>query len=376
MLAWLTMLSGCKNTHQSNALIPELPDTAFPAYIDQEIEPAADIFAIDQSMIAFIEQHTKKGGTEKSKLSALIHAIFEKKALSYDAQANTSARDTFSQGEANCLSLTIMTYAMTQHLGMSSAFQEVLIPEYWTRRQGNTVINRHINLLVEPRKTYRNSLTKTTITIDFDPQQGMEKFHTQERSKSQIVSNFYVNKAADYIISNIPNSAYAYLRAAINENPYNEGAWLNLGVLFSQHQLFDYAEVFYEMALTVSPEFTSSYDNLALLYKRQGKEQKAKVLQSRLHKKRLTNPYYHMVQGDIALEGNDYKLAIANYKKAISLNHRAHEFYFSLAKAYFQSGDVENATHSLRSAMRRARDKDLKLRYASKMSALVASRQN
>ncbi|MGK0371996.1 MAG: tetratricopeptide (TPR) repeat protein [Glaciecola sp.] len=212
------------------------------------------------------------------------------------------------------------------------------------------------------------------MTVDFDPQQGMRRFRAKELTKSEIVSNFYANKAADHLIVNEASRAYAYLKAAINENVNNEGAWLNLGVLFSRHQHFDQAEAFYAMALSIKPNFTSAYENLALLYKRQGKAEKSQVLLSRLHKKRQKNPYYHMMLGDIALEANDYELSITHYKKAISLNHKPHEFHFSLAKVYFRLGDIENAHRYLENAKRWAWDRELKRQYSSKISNLVAKR--
>lgn len=371
----LVSLFACTTTVANRDKLPILLDTAFPDFYKQPIETEEQIFAIDESMIAFVEANIKEQTTEKGKITEVVNAIFDRTLLSlyYNADANTTAMETYYGGTANCLSLTILTFSLTQHMGLKSAFQDVDIPEYWTRRSGSTFINRHINLKVKPRKSDLVTLTRAPIVVDFDPQQGMRKFAATEITKSQIVSYFYVNKAADYLINNEPSKAYAYLRAAVKQDPTNSGAWLNLGVLFSQHQLYPQAQSYYQMALELRPTFTTAYENMALLYARQGDDDKAQLMLGRLQKKRTKNPYYHMVLGDIAIETQSYKEAIKHYKDAIAINGKPHEFHFSMAKAYYKLGDIKNAHRYLENAKRRAGDIELSEKYASKMSILLAS---
>lgn len=371
-----SLLLGCNSTSSYLAKEGTLPDSLFPSHAKQKIETHQEIFALDADMSAFVEKHTADAASDKDKLRALVAAIFDRKvlSLSYQEAANTNARTTFKQGTANCLSLTIMTYAMTQHLGMRSSFQDIAIPEFWTRREGNTLINRHINLVVMPRKTSRLLAPSGSLTVDFDPRQGMNQFHATQLTKPQLVSNFYANKAADKLIAGKPDSAYAYLKAAINDNAENQGAWLNLGVLLSQQHHYEEAELAYRQAISINSSFTSAYENLALLYKRQGKVQESRALLTRLHKKRRHNPYYHIMLGDIAVETEDFALAVTHYKKAISINRRPHEFYFSLAKVYFAQGDKRKARDALENAKRWAKDSQLNEQYSQKIASLIASR--
>ena len=375
-LVGLSALLGCTSTLTSQKQTPDLLDSAFPNFEKQAIETPQQIFAIDENMIAFIDKNVDSQATEKGKLTQLAHAIFDRTelSLSYRAGANTTASETFNAGTANCLSLTIMTYVMTQHLGLNSVFQDINIPEFWTRRNGNTLINKHINLKVQPRNHRRYLLSKAPLVVDFDPQQGMRKFAATEITKSQMVSFFYANKAADYMISDQPSKAYAYLRAAVIQDPESEGAWLNLGVLFSQKGFYSQAQTYYEKSLTLRPSFSSAYENLALLYARLGDKKKSHMLLKKLRRERVKNPYYHMVQGDIAIEGQLYEKAIIHYKRAIAINNKPHEFHFSIALAYYGIGDIKNAHRYLENAQRRADDDVLSERYASKISTLIASR--
>jgi tetratricopeptide (TPR) repeat protein len=373
----LTTLIACESTNTEAIRPPVLLDPAFVDHDQYVIETPQAIFAMNKNMMAFVDETTSGLTSEKGKLTALIEAIFSRSALSlsYSAKANTSAQETFDQGSANCLSLTIMAYAMTQHLGMQSVTRDIAIPEFWTRRNGNSLINKHINLAVKTRKNNRHSISQSTMVVDFDRRQGMRIFRATELNEAQIVAYFYVNRAADHIISNEPNKAYAYLKGAIQKDSQNAGAWLNLGVLFSQHEHYKEAESYYEMALTLDPNFASAYENLAFLYKRQGKLEHSQQLLGRLHKKRQDNPYYHVMLGDIATENKQHKQAISHYKKAISLNARPHEFHFSLAKVYYAQGDMKNAQRYLRNAKRRANGSEqLEGQYAAKISALIAQR--
>jgi tetratricopeptide (TPR) repeat protein len=376
MVLSIGLLAGCNSTAPFLAKDNTLPNALFPSHVKQKIETHQEIFALDDDMRAFVDKHTAGKGSDKDKLSALVAAIFDRKvlSLSYQEAANTNARNTFKQGTANCLSLTIMTYAMTQHLGMRSAFQDIAIPEFWTRRGGNTLINRHINLVVKPRKVGRILVSNESLTVDFDPLQGMNQFYITQLTKAELVSNFYANKAADKLIAGKPDSAYAYLKAAINDNAMNDGAWLNLGVLLSQEHHYEQAEMAYRQAISINGSFASAYENLALLYKRQGKLEASGVLLSRLHKKRRSNPYYHIMLGDVAAETKDFTLAITHYKKAISINRKPHEFHFRLAKVYYAQGDKQKARDALESAKKWANDSHLDKQYSQKIANLLASR--
>lgn len=370
------LLLGCNSTATNVTHFPELLDSRFPDYAQYPIETEEQIFNIDEGMIAFVRDNITNGGSDKEKLTQLAHAIFDraKLSLSYRAGANTTAMETFYDRTANCLSLTILTYSMTEYLKMHSVFQNVKIPEYWTRRGGKTLINQHVNLKVHPRNEPRVLLPQKPIIIDFDPQQGARKLAADAISKSEVVSFFYANKAADYMVENKPSKAYAYLRAAIEHNPINSGAWLNLGVLSSQNRFYKEAESYYAMAIKLRPSFTSAYENLAILYARQGDTEKADGILDNLHQKRLKNPYYHVVKGDIAMEKENFKDAIKHYKKAIGLNQAPHEFHFSIAKAYYRLGDMENTQRYLEKAKRRAGDEMQSDRYASKISTILALR--
>ena len=351
-------------------------DQHFPHYSKFELESPKAIFELNAAAIEFVEKVTAGQKLKKDKLKSLIAAIFDRSKLSlnYAAEANTTATQTFEKGAANCLSLTIMAFSMAEHLGFEATFTEVSIPEIWTRREGNTLINGHINLYVQPKAPSRYSmLRKRPYIVDFDPMPNKHRFDTRELTRNQIVSYFYVNKAADAMINHANHLAYAYLKSAIKLDKTNAGAYLNLGVLYSRNDFTQAAELAYKKSLSENPNYASALENLALLYKKTNREFMATQIMDKLRNSRENNPYYHFSLANLALEKGKYENAVKLYKKSIYLNDKPHEFHFNLAKAYFALGDIENTRRYLNKAKKRVKNAKIEEQYAFKLSLLAGS---
>lgn len=347
----------------------------FPEYKQTIVETPAQIFALDEDAIQFVKQINTHGKSNREKAQALVDSIFGRAqlAMDYSAIANTTATQTFRQGISNCLSLTIMTYAMAEKMGLDSSFQKIHIPEYWTRRDGNTILNGHVNLRVKKSNSNLIINTDSDTIIDFQPIETGQSFPTQALSKSQVVSLFYVNKGAELMMNKQLSPAYAYFKAAINSNQYSTEAWLNLGVLYVKKGLFYQAQEAYLQALSIKPSYNSAKENMAKLYKRLGRNKKAKTMLVRLAKERERNPYYQSMKAEIALENGHYAKAIERFKKAIKLKNKNSDFYFGLARAHWAMGDVKRAKQSLQKAIRHSQTSDQTELYAAKQSLFSAN---
>lgn len=368
-------LPACTSITKTGLNQANFKDDFFPSYNKVYIESSEDIFRLDKKAKSFVSQHTSSLLPQKDNLSSLLTAIFNRSelALGYLSSANTVASDTFHQRQANCLSLTIMMYAMTEHLGMQATFQGVLIPEFWTLRNGNTLLNGHINLRIAPAMINNKQLSDENFVVDFEPQRGINRFATKALKRSEVISFFYTNKGVDWLINDEPEKAYAYLRAALKKNSQSAIAWLNLGVLYSRQGLKSEAERSYTNALIIEPRHNTTIENLALLYRQTGREREAIKLDYRLHKIRSTNPFFHLREGDVALRENKPYLAIKHYKTALKLNEKYHMFYHAMAKAYYAIGDVKNTQRYLEKARIKADSTSIAEKYASKLNMLLAN---
>lgn len=368
-------LSACAQTSHHANDIDLLSNEYFPENTKYQIESSEDIFILSPQAIDFVNEIVDTNRSEKEQVTELVGAIFDRSNLSmdYSAQANTTASETFEHASANCLSLTIMVYSMVQTLGLEAQFKDVYIPEFWTRREGNTLLNGHINLQIIPQNTYNNMLLrKRPITVDFDPLQDGNRFSSRILTQKQIVSYFYANKAADAMIDNNSNLAFRYLQAALKLNRRNQGAWLNLGVLFSRNSLYAESEAAYSKLTESMSNYSTALQNLAVLYRKTGREEQAKKIAMRLKNKRESNPYYHKMLGDLAFDNNAYRKAIKHYRNAIRLNHKPHEFHFNMAKSYMALGDIKNTRRFLENAKARSDDDKTGAQYSSKLSTLAS----
>ncbi|MFC3121033.1 tetratricopeptide repeat protein [Agaribacter flavus] len=370
----LLLLSACSSTSFLSKNKPELKQEAFPSYSSYTVESPEEIFHLSQEAIDFVEFVTQSETDDLGRMSALVFAIFDHAGLNlgYTADANTIASETFYNGAANCLSLTVMAYSMAEYLGIDARFQDVQIPEFWTFRQGASIINRHINLRVKMPTRRLGPLAKNgDLIVDFDPSRNAKEFSSVELNRRQIVSYFYNNKGAEYLINDERDKAFAYYKAAIEADPSNEGAWLNLGVLYSRSGYLDEAEEAYKHALSLKSNYLSALENLAAIYAKTQREDESNSIDARLHKKRLKNPYYHSMLAEYALLENRPQDAISHFKKAIALNNRAHEFFFGLAKAYYAVGDVERSSDALIKARKRSNNRRVSEQYSKKLSLLA-----
>ena len=368
------LLAGC----QSTAVIQIDPtlsfhDDLFPDYQDFYIETAEEVFFIDQSMKNFVDEKINRNRDSDIQIKALSDAIFDRSDLNllYKNDANTVAEETFSNRSANCLSLTIMTYALADYANFSVHFQQVDTPELWVRREGNNLLNRHVNLRLY-KKTKSNIVLfkQTSYQLDFDRRAQSLRLPAKKIDKKRVLAMFYNNKAADALIKERYSQAYAYFRAALTLDPMFTEAWTNFGLLYRRTGHIKLAEESYLKALTINKNDLTTLENIAHIYSITDREDKAANIRRKILAQRTDNPFYYFMLGEIAFDKQDWNLAIKQYKKAIRLNKKQHHFYFALARAYFKNDDVEQSKKYMTLAKRYSPMKDLQILYQGKLDRL------
>jgi tetratricopeptide (TPR) repeat protein len=376
-LVFAIICSGCVSTAQKQLqLAPAqllLNDAAFSHFDSYSIEQPTTIFALGVEAKAFVAETTRGLHSENDKIKALIYRIFAKADLDliYEASANTIANESFRNGAANCLSMSIMTFAMAKEAGFESEFQIVDIPEYWTRRDGYSLLNNHINLRIKS-KSSANALTlvETTFVVDFDPSTRTIGFATQHADEQTVLAMFYNNKGVDALLKRNNDLAYAYLREAILTAETYSGAWANLGLLYKKKGLFDLALLSYARAINLDTNNNTAWENLAVLHQQLGDEKAALDIYISLDIKRRENPFYHQMLAEIEVEKGSFERSIMHYQTAIKLNNNQHQFYFGLASVYFEIGDFKRSQRFFKLAKRKAGKSKVADIYVDKLTAL------
>jgi len=370
------VLASCQSTDNQHvkAAPTLLNDSLFPSYTLFPVESSYEIFYLDEDAQFFAEQAVYEKSALQKNVKGLVKAIFDHsdQGMLYRNGANTTANTTFNNRAANCLSLSIMTYALAKHVGLQAKFYEVEIPEYWTRREGYSLLNGHINLRVQlPEDPNVVSIGGSFADVDFDPQTLRSYFPRIAVSEEKVIAMFYNNKGADALVANSYTKAYSYFRAAATIAPELAQSWVNLGVLYRMADAYEQAEAAYKHALSLNSENLTAWENLSILYRYQDRFEEAKTINQMVDTKRQSNPFYHYILGEQAFDNEEYEAAISYYLKGLKLDNTRHEILFGLAKTYFESGDITNAEQYLSRAIKHANNRQDKSRYQSKLSALA-----
>lgn len=376
---FLVVLAGCQSTGSqfivnNNPAIDLLSDHQFPGHQQIPVETQEQIFALNDEMKRLIKNKIKPERSPQKRAIQLIKHIFEDEnvGLAYQSNANLIASQAYQNGKANCMSLTIMAYALATEAGLNVRFQDVKVPEYWVRNGQYNMLTGHVNIVLTDVKESGTSVVwgATSLEIDFDPFVKKKNFPKQKISKSTAVAMFYNNIGAHALANNNYNKAYAYLKAALKTAPDYAPSWGNLGILYKFNQQLAHAEQAYNKAIILDPNALNALNNLSLLLTAKGDFDKARRIDSAILKRRIRNPYYHALLADEAFYAGDPIKAIKHYKRAIRLDDRVHEFYFGLAKIHSARGDFDSAKYAMQKAISKNKIQSIDRQYLAKLSIL------
>ena len=375
------ILSACSTSTSQNKHVNVLSndyfiDDVFAGYENTQLESEHDIFALDADMDNFISGQITAISDPYARAEKILSNFFSQSphSIRYENSADLIARQSYHQNAANCLSLTILTYALADAAGLHVQFQEVDIPEYWVRDGDFNVLNGHVNLRVVGSKTspFKIIWGSNNLVIDFDPYTAKRKFSHHVVSKDRITAMFYNNKGAKALADRDFPKAYAYLRKSIITDNQFSGAWGNLGLLYKLNDKYSIAEDAYNISIALKQTNYNTWNNLQILLSERGDIKGAEKISKLLNKARKQNPYYHALLANEAYHRNDFPLAIKHYKKAKKMQPNEHEFYFGLAKTYYKLGDVKLSEYNLKKAKKLAPFKDLEDKYQSKLDLFTS----
>jgi len=374
LFIFVMFFSACQSTVVKIPFSKDLLyDQGFLGFSEVSIQSEQHVFYLDATANAFVAATLDKIEHKNAQIEALVRAIFDRSELNllYQGDANTNANDTFHSQTANCLSLSIMAYALASEAGFNTYFQEIIIPEYWTRRAGFSLLNRHINIkILAPKQAGILVLDNRSYQVDFAPQLLRYQSPKKVVSKRAVLSMFYNNKGIDAFLRQDYVTAYAYFREALTVNPNFDSAWVNLGILYRLSQYFPQAEKAYQHALAIAPDSLIALENLAYLYTFTGRNEAAEKILTKVKAQRINNPYYHVNLGEQELEQRRWVQALNHFRRALALDKDKHEVYFGLARAYYEMGELQQSKRYFKQAKNKATNKHDKAKYQNKLELL------
>lgn len=294
--------------------------------------------------------------------------------FTYNLTETKTVSETLAARQANCLSLSILTYSIAKEVGINAVFQDVKIPEYWSSETNQTWLNGHINVkLLQSRQLNYGAgvvLLGSDIVVDFDSNMIRQRFTNEPIKPGRVIAMFYNNKAAETFDRYNFAQTYRYYRAAIDADADYAVTWSNLAVLYRQQNLYPLAELAYHRSLALDPTSVNVLANLAVLYRYSGNNNAALRLEQQVYNKRKHNPWYFVMLGNEAVKQNKPGEAIALFHQSLALNTDLHEAFFGLARSYFALNNNPMAAYYLDKSRRTAKSAQDKKRYQHKISAL------
>lgn len=374
----LTCLMGCQSTSNSPSILVDhanyYVDEQFAGYEDITVETPEEIFALDDSMKALVNNKLKlEPDIEKRARKLLKHLFSEENiGIAYNSHANLTARQTFHSAKANCMSLTVMSYALTQAADIPVNFQQVHVPEYWVRSGNYNMLTGHVNLLInyDGRNGPDVLWGARRGEIDFDPTISKQAFKREIVTKNTILAMFYNNKGAQALAKHEFTRAYAYLKAATRIDPQFSSSWANLAILYRFNDLYEPAEQIYLHAIELDPNNLTAKTNLAVLYRHTNRVEQAKAIEVELESIRAKNPYYHTMLADEALYRGNLEQALTHAKRALKLNRKNHETHLMLSKIYYLSNDLVAARRAMERAIKTNHIADNQVKFLAKLNFL------
>ena len=326
-----------------------------------------DVLALDQDMLAFLDEHVDRDHGYYLKMHELIYALISEGSfgLEYDDTTRT-AEDTFRSRHGNCLSFTNMFVAMAREVGIDATFQEIEIPPSWSAEGDTYTLSRHVNVFIDLGAGFSRE-------VDFNIDDFRGKYERRAISDERALAHFYSNLGAEHLQRNEPLEALRHFRKAVATDPEFAPAWSNLGALYSETGHYSYAEAAYVHALRINPRELVAMSNLGKLYEYTGNEDLANWYNEQSDRHRMRNPYYRYDLAHNAFVAEDYDDAIRHLRYSVRKVKHEESFYFLLGLSYLQSGDDAAARKWLERAASIATDDGLKDNYHNKMERLLGA---
>jgi Flp pilus assembly protein TadD len=337
----------------------------------------ADIFKVSPAMRAYLDSRVAEEVAKHGEARGLVEALFMDRRLQidYDAEYTRNAAQAFDARAGNCLSLAIVTGALAKELGLEVRYQSVETSEHWERDGNLLELVGHVNVSVGmpvPRvRTFGFNADRWT--VDFLSPSDMKGLVTRPISESRVAAMYMNNRAAEALARNRTDDAYWWIRGGVASDPAFSSLYNTLGVTYFRKGLLPQAESALRFALSVEPDSAQTWNNLAVVLRRDGRAEEAASIE-RQHPPSGAAALAAAIDGGMkANESGDYARALELFKRALRTSSDNHELHYLLAVTYLNLGDRRRAMEQLLEAEDDSTTARQRSIYASKVELLKST---
>ena len=357
---------------------PLFTDSSF-APPSERIVPA-DIFKVTPEMRAYLDSKVAEEAAKHGQARALVESLFKDRLLQldYDAEYTRDAAQAFDARAGNCLSLAIVTGAMAKELGLEVTYQSVKTSEHWELDGDLLELVGHVNVSVGmPVQKVRSwGFNADRWTVDFLPASDTKGLATRTISESRIAAMFMNNRAAEALAHQRTDDAYWWIRSAVATDPSFSTLYNTLGVTYFRKGMLAQAESALRFALSLAPDSSESWNNLAVVLRRDGRAEQAASIE-RQHPPSGAAALAAAIDGGMkANESGDYARALELFTRALRKSSDNHDLHYQLAVTYLNLGDRRRAMEHLLAAEDNSTTARQRSVYASKVELLKSTKSS
>jgi len=342
-------LAGCATPHaEAPDAVPWL-DQAFDYSPARVLVQPEDLFRLDPALERKLAEPGLRDASVGQRLKRVLAVIYgaEGRSFAYAAGHSTTAAETWRNQRGDCLSLTVLTYAVARAIGMPAQMQEVQAPAVFDRRGQLDAVNQHVNVLfLRAHRDLQEESTGRDVVVDFEPE-----FATGRRgtalTESGIVARYYNNIAVEHLAAGRQALAYAHFKAALQAQPDYIAPYGNLAVLYRRIGRDKEAEQLLRTAVSMREGSDVALYELHQLLQDQGRAAEAAHYARLLESRRAADPYYWIGLGVTHLQDNQPRRAIIALERARDISAGFEEVHRYLAMAYARAGEQRRAQEEL-----------------------------
>ena len=354
---------------------PLFHDSSF-APPSERIVPA-DIFKLSPQMRAYLDSRVAEAVAKHGEARGLVEALFKDRRLQldYDAEYTRNAAQAFDARAGNCLSLAIVTGAMAKEIGLEVRYQSVKTSEHWERDGDLLELVGHVNVSVGmPVPKFRTwGFNTDRWTVDFLPESDMKGLVIRPISESRIAAMYMNNRAAEALARRRTDDAYWWIRSGVASDPAFSSLYNALGVTYLRKGMLAQAESALRFALSLEPDSSEAWNNLAVVLRRDGRAEQAASIE-RQHPPSGAAALAAAIDGGMkANESGDYARALELFTRALRKSSDNHELHYLLAVTYLNLGDRRRAMEHLLKAEDNSTTARQRSIYASKVELLKST---
>jgi len=301
-------------------------------------------FELDDDLKALLDATMKPAPRETYRLEQVNDFIFRKLQLQYALRPTRNAMETYHAREGNCLSFVNLFIGVARNNRLAPFYVEVVDHQRWRHQNGMVLSQGHIVAGMYVSGELR--------TFDFLPYTPKSYKEFKPIDDLTATAHHYNNLAGEALLEDDVEAAERYLAIATDLVPTFEKALNNLGVVRARKGEYEAALEAYERGLENDPSNVPILTNLARLYQQMGRLEDAETVLAKIGGFQVTNPFYFVYRGELALANGDAARALEYLRDALKIDTEIPEIHVALVKIYMALGDLEKAQHHLGRALR------------------------